>query len=258
MRGFITFGLFWLGAELAYGQNQKITSFYQAKKELKKIYESFNKPLTFYCGCPLLKKSFDPKPCGYQPKSPLTKKGKKNQRTTRIEWEHVVPAHAFGQAFKEWRERDQYPACKKLSNRGCARKLSPLFEKMESDLYNLVPSIGEINGDRSNKSMAELPGEPREYGACDVEISKDKIEPRAEVRGDVARIYFYMEQAYPGKGIVSNKNKKLFQAWDRLDPVDEFEKERAQKIFSVQGNCNGFVLDCKDQKPPVVQVKAVK
>lgn len=122
---------------------------------------------------------------------------------------------------------------------------------MESDLYNLVPAIGEVNGRRSNYSMAIIPGEAREFGACDVEIAGRKIEPRPEIRGDVARIYFYMAKAYPGRGIISRKNRKLFAAWDKADPVDEWECKRAKMIARVQGNVNGVVMSrCRARKAP--------
>ena len=48
---------------------------------------------------------------------------------------------------------------------------------MEADLYNLYPAIGEVNGLRSNYSMAMIPGEKREFGTCDVEIEDKKVEP---------------------------------------------------------------------------------
>jgi deoxyribonuclease-1 len=40
--------------------------------------------------------------------------------------------------------------------------------------------------------MAMIAGEQRPFGACDVEIAERKIEPRPEIRGDIARIYLYM------------------------------------------------------------------
>ena len=112
---------------------------------------------------------------------------------------------------------------------------------MEADLYNLQPTIGEVNGDRKHYSMATLEGEPRAYGACDVEISDRKIEPRPQIRGDIARTYFYMNWAYPGRGIVGKKRRKLFEAWDAADPVDAWEFERTQRIAGIQGNVNPFV-----------------
>ena len=39
----------------------------------------------------------------------------------------------------------------------------PEFRYMESDMYNLVPRIGEINGLRSNYSYAMIPGEKKDF-----------------------------------------------------------------------------------------------
>ena len=69
-----------------------------------------------------------------------------------------------------------------------------------------------------------------------MEIEGRKAEPRPNIRGDIARTYFYMERAYPGHGIISKKNRKLFQAWNKQDPVDEWECERCRKIERIQGN----------------------
>jgi deoxyribonuclease-1 len=112
---------------------------------------------------------------------------------------------------------------------------------MESDLYNLVPAIGEINGLRSNYSFAMISGEKREFGTCDMEIENRKAEPRPEVRGDIARIYFYMNLAYPGHGIISKKKQKLFEAWDKEDPVDDWECERPNRVEGIQRNENPCV-----------------
>ena len=84
---------------------------------------------------------------------------------------------------------------------------------MQSDMHNLVPAIGELNGLRSNYSFAMLPGEERRFGDCDMEIADGKAEPPPTVRGDIARSYFYMDAAYPGRGVVSGKNRKLFEAF---------------------------------------------
>jgi len=43
------------------------------------------------------------------------------------------------------------------------------------------------------------------------------------------------------KTILSNKNKKLFKAWDKGDPVDEWECERCKRIEGLQKNENPFV-----------------
>jgi deoxyribonuclease-1 len=86
-----------------------------------------------------------------------------------------------------------------------------------------------------------IPGVKREFGACDVEIENRKIEPRPKIRGDIARTYLYMDWAYPGHGIISRSNQKLFAAWNREDPVDDWERERARRIEGIQGNRNPFI-----------------
>jgi len=50
-----------------------------------------------------------------------------------------------------------------------------------------------------------------------------------------------MDWAYPGHGVISKKNRKLFEAWDKEDPVDEWECERCRRIEGIQGNENPFV-----------------
>ena len=220
------------------GGNTTNDSFNKAKKRLlNQVYYDHRE--TFYCGCPF---RMDKKVIFQADKfSPDTKYSK---RATRIEWEHVVPAHAFGQSFKEWREG--HPDCvdrkdKPFKGRNCAQKINIEYRYMQADMYNLVPAIGQINALRSNYSYSMIPGEPRRFGPCDMEIEDRKAEPRPEIRGDIARIYFYMDDAYPGHGIISKKNRKLFQAWDKEDPVDDWERERCRRIEAIQGNHNKFV-----------------
>ena len=91
--------------------------------------------------------------------------------------------------------------------------------------------------------MAIIKGEKREFGKCDVEIKSRKVEPREEIRGEIARTYMYMDSVYPGKGIISNQNRKMFKEWDRSDPVDKWECERSRRIERIQGNRNEVVLE---------------
>ena len=127
----------------------------------------------------------------------------------------------------------------------CREKVNEEFKRMQADMYNLYPAIGEVNGRRSNYSMAIINGEKREFGTCDVEIKNKKVEPKESIRGEIARTYLYMDSVYPGRGIISKKNRKLFDAWNKSDPVDEWECERAKRIGKIQGNMNEVVMrDC--------------
>ena len=156
----------------AFSQNTQITSFSKSKKLLLKVYK--DNPVTLYCGCSFKGKKPNLSSCGYTPK-------KDKKRANRIEWEHVVPAHAFGQSFSEW--RTGHPKCiskngKKFKGRKCAQKINEGYRRMQADMFNLYPAIGEVNGRRSNYSMAVIEGEKREFGKCDVEIKRRKVEPR--------------------------------------------------------------------------------
>ncbi len=227
------------GTTFAGEGNTSIQSFSKAKKILiKQIYRAHQ--TTFYCGCTYSLGKVITDTNGYVPKN------ERWRRAHRLEWEHIVPAHAFGQSFTEWREG--HPECvdskgKSFKGRNCARKVAIKFRYMESDMYNLVPAVGEINALRSNYSFGIIPGERREFGECDMEIKDRKAEPPPQVRGDIARIYLYMDWAYPGHGIISKKNQRLFKAWDKEDPVDAWECERCKRIEQIQGNENPFVKD---------------
>ena len=123
----------------------------------------------------------------------------------------------------------------------CVAKIAVPFRYMEADLYNLQPAITEVNRLRLNYAMAMIEGEARTFGSCDLDIEDRKVEPRPDIRGDIARTYFYMDAAYPGRGVISDKNRKLFEAWDREHLVDAWERERVRRIERLQGNPNLFV-----------------
>lgn len=215
--------------------NERIDNFNQSKRILKKLYADH--PFTFYCGCPYNDQGIDFAACGFKPHRDF-------KRAKRIEWEHIVPAADFGRAFVAWREGDA--RCvdhegKRYRGRKCANLVSPEFNRMEADLYNLVPAIGEVNGMRKDYPMGLLPGLPNTFGQCKTKISDGVIEPREEVRGFIARTYKYMNDAYRGRGIISRKNEKLFDAWDKQYAPDKHELERARRIEKIQGNKNVFV-----------------
>lgn len=202
-------------------------SFNSAKRILKEIYA--DNPQSFYCGCDYYakgKKLFpDHASCGFSPR-------KNAKRAKRIEWEHVMPAWEFGHQLQCWQDGGR-KACKK----------NPRFKRMEADLHNLVPAIGEVNGDRSNFGFTQLSGEPRVYGQCDMEVDfkRRKVEPVEHRRGDIARTYFYMRDQYGVR--ISRKQEQLFNAWAKLDPVDQWEIQRNQMIAEVQGNLNPYVVN---------------
>lgn len=207
-------------------------SFYMAKKEATQVYLSHQE--AFYSGCEYYaqQKKLIPlkSSCGYQTR-------KSERRASRIEWEHVVSMWHVGHQLLCWQN----------GGRSNCRKTSEKFRQMEADLHNLVPSIGELNGDRSNYKHGMIEGEARRYGpSIDTEVDfKAKVfEPRPEVRGDIARIYFYFRAKYGFQ--LSRQQTQLFKAWDKTDPVDAWERERNLAIQAIQGDSNFYVGDPSD------------
>ena len=85
-----------------------------------------------------------------------------------------MPANVFGKFFSEW--RDGHPKCvkkngKRFKGRKYEEKMNKVYKRMQADMYNLYPAIGEVNERRSNYSMAIIKGEKRKFCICDVEIN---------------------------------------------------------------------------------------
>jgi endonuclease I len=131
-----------------------------------------------------------------------------------------------------------------------------------ADVHHIRPTDGTVNSARSNLDFddggtvyvdADGPTTNKKDG--------DSWEPRDEVKGDVARMLFYMAVRYegdasepdlelvddvdtyylnqPGKGYHGKLSTLL--KWHHHDPVDEFEKNRNEVIYDFQGNRNPFI-----------------
>lgn len=206
------------------------TSFSQAKRLAKDIYSKHLPNTSFYCGCDInidgKKWNPDLQSCGYQVRKQL-------KRASRIEWEHVVPAWELGHQRLCWQEGGR---------KNCGKK-DLLFKRMASDLHNLVPAIGEVNGDRSNYRFSQWNAKPAQYGQCAmvVDFKSRKVEPPSYTRGRIARTYLYMQNTYDFK--IAKSQLKLFKAWDKTYPVDTIECKRDQAIAKTQGNHNPYVKE---------------
>ena len=159
-----------------------------------------------------------------------------------------MPASRFGKKFETWKNGNL--RCikngKKFKGRKCARKINKKFRLMEADLYNLQPTIGEINQQRQNFKMSIIPGEKRNFGKCDFEVQNKFVEPSPNIRGDIARTYFYMADTYSHYIKLTKSESSLFSKWNNVDPVDEWECKKSKLIENFQKNLNKFIVQgCK-------------
>jgi endonuclease I len=124
-----------------------------------------------------------------------------------------------------------------------------------TDIHHLRPEDVSVNANRGNKdfdtggsAVSEAPGSYTD---------SDSFEPRNAVKGDVARMIFYMAVRYDGgdgfadlemNNSVGNGSKpnigklSVLLQWHAQDPPDAFEKRRNQVIFdNYQRNRNPFI-----------------
>jgi endonuclease I len=125
-----------------------------------------------------------------------------------------------------------------------------------TDIHHLRPEDKTVNGSRSNKAFDN--GGLAEGEAPDTFTDSDSWEPRDSVKGDVARMLFYMDVRYEGTDgnmpdlvLVDNTEMSTGDAnigklcrlieWNEQDPVDNFEMRRNNRIQERQGNRNPFI-----------------
>lgn len=230
-------------------QNTRFHYFSDAKKALYRV-SAATRERSFYCSCEFDYKtrSLNPFSCGY-----VARKNN-NKRALRIEAEHVVPAARLCGETVHW--KTGAPECvnskgKPYRGRKCAQKYHLLCRRAMNDLRNLRPVVGEINQDRAHFHFGEIAGERHRYGACDFEVRANVAEPSPQVRGDIARTYLFMAQAYPELFSLSLKEEELYRAWSTLDPVslkeclwnEEIMKEQGAANTQVQKLCDLFKVD---------------
>ena len=128
-----------------------------------------------------------------------------------------------------------------------------------TDVHNLKPSDRSVNSSRGTKDYDY--GGSQHSEATECLTDSDSWEPSDSVKGDIARILFYMVVRYdPGYDHDNNsfdlelvdyttpgnndpilgKLSSLIQ-WHIDDPVDDFEINRNEIIFGFQQNRNPFI-----------------
>lgn len=124
-----------------------------------------------------------------------------------------------------------------------------------TDLHHLRPADVTVNSSRGNLDF-DNGGSP--HDEADGNFSdEDSWEPRDEVKGDVARMLFYMAVRYEGdageldlelndrvnNGKAPNHGRlSVLLDWHESDPVDDRERRRNEIIYEeYQGNRNPFI-----------------
>ena len=130
-------------------------------------------------------------------------------------------------------------SCQK-DNRQCYKRNNFIYKYIEGDLHNLRPVVGALNKLRSNKKMGEINVSTNKSG-CGYLINESLFQPPENKKGDIARIYLYMNQKYHDLNILTEPEKRMFKSWHLNDPADSYEKLINIKIFETQGDKNPYI-----------------
>lgn len=215
------------------------------------MYNIIKSPkVTSYSGLKEAYKKTDVRPDGYlrdwysnatkyTPGSSFSSSGSEGQGYNR---EHTIPQSWFGEAAP-----------------------------MKSDVVHVVPTDCAINNMRSDFPFGEVDSSKKtkykeskngysKFGYSKTPGYTDLVfEPNDEIKGDLARIYFYMATCYEdqiakwtkasGGTVIQGDSYQpyvqwtfdMLVRWSKLDPVDDVEKARNDAVYGVQKNRNPFV-----------------
>ncbi|MFC1750436.1 S1/P1 nuclease [Pseudomonadota bacterium] len=118
-----------------------------------------------------------------------------------------------------------------------------------TDIHHLRPTDNKVNSDRGHKDF-DIGGSPHPK-ASGVFWDTDSFEPPNEVKGDVARMMFYMATAYKNslRLIDSDSDRGTpkfgylctLLKWHQDDPVSSWEQRRNNRVHEIQANRNPFI-----------------
>jgi len=139
---------------------------------------------------------------------------------------------------------------------------------MYTDLFQLVPTDGYVNGIRSNYPFGETSSPSytssngAKLGPCSYPgYSGTVFEPADQFKGDFARNYFYMATRYSnviagwenndpnGDAVLNGTSYPAFEnwflslllEWNAADPVSQKEIDRNNAVYLIQNNRNPYI-----------------
>ena len=125
-----------------------------------------------------------------------------------------------------------------------------------TDLHHIFAADATVNSSRGDKDFDNGGSRHKECKGCRTDA--DSWEPPDEIKGDIARVLFYMAVRYEGNDSSGADDLKLVNtvtdsksalmgvrstllAWHCADPVSDPERRRNNVVYSWQGNRNPFV-----------------
>ena len=157
----------------------------------------------------------------------------------------IIPTWDSGATWN----REHVWACAQMNLTGTARPTDSTINH-STDLHNLRVTCASMNGYHSNKFYDLTNSSNTMYPNVNNDVVSGYHNYSGDHRGDVARILFYMYVCYDRLKLIddltiadnlSMGKLSVLLEWNELDPVDEFEIQRNNRIYEYQGNRNPFI-----------------
>jgi deoxyribonuclease I len=116
------------------------------------------------------------------------------------------------------------------TTRQCLRD-SDDYRTMMADMHNIVIANAYFEFKRNNTVFGILE-ESIAADECGTRKKLHVIEPPEHLKGDIARVIFYMHDRY-GLPIIGNRSD--LERWNQADPVSEEENKRDADVKLIQG-----------------------
>lgn len=148
-----------------------------------------------------------------------------------------------------WNREHVWP-CAHMNITGQARPESST-KNHSTDLFNLRASCQIVNSYHSDKYYDNSNSKDTFYPIVDSTQINGVHNFTGDFRGDVARTIFYMYTRYLELDIIEDVENdttvtsigrlSVLKKWNVIDPVDEFEIQRNNRVYEYQGNRNPFI-----------------
>jgi len=207
----------------------------KAVKLIKKIHYDYKQ--TWLNGCDYI---YDPASCMDVTIVDTSTCGVQEQKQ-RVKWIQIVPDSFYGRNRECMNEEvcvSKYTG-KSYKGKRCCRQSDAVYRKMEADLFNYIPVVSAVAEKRKEQLFGKV--EKPLYLIGKVKMDGSFIEPPDSLKGDIARVYLYMNERY---GLdLSLDEKEAFYYWHKLDSVDKRECDIAKTIMKIQGSSNRWIKE---------------
>lgn len=180
--------------------------------------------------------SYDPTTCMDR----ITVQSSCFKKESEVEFIRIVPEEMMGKTRRCWSEK----ICTNLSGKpysgpACCRKSDERYQAYDRDIFNIIPVTKELAKAIKGYRYTETKEISRKLCSLVFSDEKKTVEPPLFMKGNIARVYLYMNEQYALN--LPYEEQMLYLKWHALDPVDAKECAVHEQVRKLQGRTNPWI-----------------